>query len=219
MMEQIAMSVLKKERVSINCKYEPGSLARFTKRSLDILFSFFSLLLFSPLLFLICLAIRLEDGGAAIFKQERIGYRGKPFTLYKFRSMRLDAELEGKPILYSQDDERLTRVGRFIRIHHLDEFPQLWNVLKGEMSFVGPRPERRYFVDKIIEKNPNYVKLYQLRPGLFSMATLYNGYTDTMEKMLVRLRMDLDYLENRSLWLDLKIISLTVIAIVTGKKF
>ena len=110
-------------------------------------------------------------------------------------------------------------MGRFLRDHHLDELPQLWNVLRGDMSFVGPRPERRFFVERIKAVNPDYELLYQLRPGLFSSATLYNGYTDTLAKMLERLRMDLEYLHNHSLWLDTKIIFITVICIITGKKF
>ena len=164
-------------------------------------------------------AIKSEDRGPAIFRQERVGYRGRTFTLYKFRSMRVTSEEDGKPALCQKDDERLTRVGRFLREHHLDELPQLWNVFKGEMSFVGPRPERPYFVEKIKAVNPDYELLYRLRPGLFSEATLYNGYTDTMEKMLRRLRMDLHYLATRSLWLDAKIIFLTVTSILGGKKF
>lgn len=178
------------------------------------------MIFFSPL-FLICyLAVKWEDRGDAIFKQERVGYHGKIFTLYKFRSMTVRAEVDGKPALCTgSGDKRLTKVGRFLREHHLDELPQLWNVFKGDMSFVGPRPERKFFVDKIKSINPDYELLYQLRPGLFSAATLYNGYTDTMAKMLERLRMDLDYLYNRSLWLDTKIIFLTVFSILTGKKF
>ncbi len=129
------------------------------------------------------------------------------------------AESDGNPKLCQKQDKRLTHIGRFLREHHLDELPQLWNVLKGDMSFVGPRPERRFFIDKIISINPSYKLLYQLRPGLFSTATLYNGYTDTMEKMLERLRMDLEYLHNRSLWMDIKIIYQTALAIVSGKKF
>lgn len=163
--------------------------------------------------------IKREDGGPAIFKQERVGYGGLPFTLYKFRSMNVMSEADGKPALCQKNDMRLTKVGNFLRVHHLDELPQLWNVLKGDMSFVGPRPERKYFVDQIRAINPDYELLYQLRPGLFSPATLYNGYTDTMEKMLERLRMDLKYLRERSLWLDLKIIILTVSSIISGKKF
>lgn len=191
-----------------------------TKRVLDFVTSIIGMVVFSPLFLIIYIAIKREDGGNAIFKQERVGYRGKIFTLYKFRSMAVTSESDGKPALCSgKDDKRLTRVGRFLREHHLDELPQLWNVCKGEMSFVGPRPERKFFVDRIKAINPDYELLYRLRPGLFSAATLYNGYTDTMEKMLERLRMDLDYLHNRSLWLDTKIIFLTVFSILSGKKF
>lgn len=191
-----------------------------TKRVLDFVASIIGMVVFSPLFLIIYIAIKREDGGNAIFKQERVGYRGKIFTLYKFRSMAVTSESDGKLVLCSgKDDKRLTRVGRFLREHHLDELPQLWNVCKGEMSFVGPRPERKFFVDKIKAINPDYELLYRLRPGLFSAATLYNGYTDTMEKMLERLRMDLDYLHNRSLWLDTKIIFLTVFSILSGKKF
>lgn len=191
-----------------------------TKRVLDFVASIIGMVVFSPLFLIIYIAIKREDGGNAIFKQERVGYRGKIFTLYKFRSMAVTSESDGKPVLCSgKDDKRLTRVGRFLREHHLDELPQLWNVCKGEMSFVGPRPERKFFVDRIKAINPDYELLYRLRPGLFSAATLYNGYTDIMEKMLERLRMDLDYLHNWSLWLDTKIIFLTVFSILSGKKF
>lgn len=189
------------------------------KRCFDVLCSIVGMIVFSPLFLVIYIAIKREDNGPAIFRQERVGYRGKLFTLYKFRSMRVSAEADGRPALCKHGDERLTHVGKFLREHHLDELPQLWNVLKGDMSFVGPRPERKFFVDQIMEENPDYELLFQLRPGLFSPATLYNGYTDTMEKMLRRLEMDLDYLNNRSLWLDLKIIFLTVFSIVSGKKF
>ena len=189
------------------------------KRGLDILGSITGMIVFSPLFLLIHLVIKIENGGKVIFSQERIGYQGKPFILYKFRSMKESAEADGKPALCCQGDKRLTRVGRFLREHHLDELPQLWNVLKGDMSFVGPRPERKYFVEQIKAINPDYELLYQLRPGLFSPATLYNGYTDNMEKMLRRLRMDLDYLAHHTLWLDTKIIFLTVLSILSGKKF
>ena len=167
---------------------------------------------------IIYLTIRIS-GGKAIFCQERIGYRGRPFTLYKFRTMSRDAEEDERPRLCQDEDERQTRFGRFLRTHHLDEFPQLWNILRGDMSFVGPRPERRYFVDQIMQLRPDYERLYALRPGIFSMATLYNGYTYNMDKMIRRLDMDLDYLEHQSLRLDIKIIWLTAAAILTGKKF
>lgn len=192
---------------------------RMVKRGLDVLASLCGMIVFSPLFFIVWLAVRLEDGGPAIFSQQRVGYRGRDFTLYKFRSMVVSSEADGQPALCQKNDARLTRVGRFLRDHHLDELPQLWNVLRGDMSFVGPRPERRFFVERIMAVNPDYELLYRLRPGLFSAATLYNGYTDTMEKMLERLRMDLDYLHNQSLWLDTKIIFLTVFSILSGKKF
>jgi Sugar transferases involved in lipopolysaccharide synthesis len=133
--------------------------------------------------------------------------------------MIVKSEESGKPELCKVGDSRLTKIGKFLREHHLDEFPQLWNVLKGDMAFVGPRPERKYFIDQIIAINPKYELLYQIRPGLFSKATLYNGYTDTMEKMLERLEMDLEYLEKRSLKTDMKIIILTATAIISGRKF
>lgn len=196
-----------------------STLSCSIKRSLDMIGSLLGIILTSPVFLLIYFLIKNEDGGPAIFKQERIGYKGKTFILYKFRSMTISSEKDGKPALCQKNDKRLTKVGRFLRAHHLDELPQLWNVLKGEMSFVGPRPERKFFVDQIKSINPNYELLYRIRPGLFSSATLYNGYTDTMAKMLIRLRMDLEYLRERSLWLDFKIIFLTVVSILSGKKF
>lgn len=198
---------------------ELSMAARWTKRTFDLIASAAGMIGLSPVFLVICLLIKREDGGPAIFKQERIGYGGKPFILYKFRSMEVASEPDGLPTLCQTDDERLTRIGRFLRDHHLDELPQLWNVFTGKMSFVGPRPERKFFVDQITAINANYELLYRLRPGLFSMATLYNGYTDTMDKMLDRLRMDLDYLYNRTFWLDMKITFLTVTSILSGKKF
>lgn len=191
------------------------------KRVFDVVLALGSLVLFAPVMLIIYVLIKTEDpDGDVIYAQERVGLNGKPFKLYKFRSMYMDAESINTPQLYAgEDDPRLTKVGKFIRAHHLDEFPQLWNVLKGEMSFVGPRPERQYYIDQIMEHNPDYVKLYALRPGLFSYATLYNGYTDTMEKMLKRLDYDLQYLEDYSFWTDIKIIYLTSISIIFGKKF
>lgn len=191
----------------------------FIKRSLDIVLSILGIIITSPLCLVIYLLIKREDGGPVIFRQERIGYGGKPFTIYKFRSMIIEAEKDDKPVLCQRNDKRMTKVGYFLREHHLDEIPQLWNILKGDMSLVGPRPERKYFVDRIISVNPDYELLYKLRPGIFSPATLYNGYTDTMEKMLERLRMDLEYMRDKSFWLDVKIIYLTLTSLLTGKKF
>lgn len=192
---------------------------RFVKRVFDIVVSLFCLIIFSPL-FLVCyIAVKWEDGGPAIFRQERIGRSGRPFYILKLRSMKMDAEKNG-PALYQHDKEdRMTSVGKFLREHHLDELPQLWNVLKGDMSFVGYRPERSFYIKQIMENDARYELLYQSRPGITSMATLYNGYTDTMEKMLKRLEMDLYYLEHRSLLLDFKILGLTFLNIVFGKVF
>lgn len=196
-----------------------NAFERFIKRSFDFLCSFFGLVVLFPVFLVVYIGLRLQNDGSVIFKQERIGYKGKPFNIYKFRTMRTDSESEGIPLLAAKGDERLTKVGKFLREHHLDELPQLFNVFIGDMSFVGPRPERQYFIDKIKEVNPNYDYLYLVRPGVTSMATIYNGYTDTLEKMLTRLDMDLEYLQKRSLWLDLKIIVTTVLNIVVGKKF
>ena len=204
---------------SYDIPYEGMSpISCYVKRLFDIVGSLVCLVATFPLSLVIGVLIKREDGGPVIFKQERIGYGGKPFILYKFRSMSITSEADGIPALCQKNDKRLTRTGRFLREHHLDELPQFWNVLKGEMSFVGPRPERKFFVDRIKSINPDYELLYQLRPGLFSPATLYNGYTDTMDKMLKRLRMDLEYLRNRSLGLDLKIIILTIVPIKKKKK-
>lgn len=195
-----------------------GILSRAIKRLFDIVFSLIGLVLLSPAFIIVYLMLKKQGDGPAIFRQERVGYKGKPFYILKFRTMKMDSE-NGTPVLAKKGDDRLTPVGKFLREHHLDELPQLWNVFVGEMSFVGPRPERKYFIDKIKEQNPNYDYIYLMRPGLTSHATIYNGYTDTMEKMLLRLQMDLDYLQNRSLWLDLKIIIKTVLMIIYGKKF
>ncbi|MBR1525614.1 MAG: sugar transferase [Prevotella sp.] len=192
---------------------------RNLKRIIDFVIASVCIVIFSPL-FLICyIAVRREDGGPAIFKQERIGRFGRPFMIYKFRSMRTDAEKDG-PALYQHENEtRMTKVGKFLRVHHLDELPQLWNVVKGDMAFIGPRPERQFYIDQIMERDPRYRYLYQVRPGVTSYATLYNGYTDTMEKMLRRLELDLYYLEHRSFWLDFKILANTFLHIAFGKKF
>lgn len=194
-------------------------MERFVKRSTDILLSLPCLILSSPLFAIISLAIKWEDGLPIIYKQERIGLHGKPFYIYKFRSMKADAEKDGPNLLEIEGDTRLTHVGKFIRTHHLDELPQLWNILKGDMSFVGPRPERKYYIDQIMEHDPRYTYLYQIRPGATSYATLYNGYTDTMPKMLKRLELDLYYLEHSSWWFDAKILFKTLVNIMFGKIF
>ena len=190
------------------------------KRLIDFLLALIGLIIFSPL-FLICyIAIRIEDGKPVIFKQQRIGRYGKPFYIYKFRSLTIDGGNEEDLFIGpAKKKKKLTRIGKFLREHHLDELPQLWNVLIGDMAFVGPRPERKYYIDMIIKYDPRYELLYRLRPGVTSYATLHNGYTDSMEKMLIRLEMDLDYLEHQSIVLDAKILIETFTNIIIGKKF
>ncbi|MDY3885112.1 sugar transferase [Porphyromonas somerae] len=194
---------------------------RAVKRFSDIVIALGGLLVFGLPILVIAFLVWCEDKHSPIFKQERIGKGGKPFTLYKFRSMRIDAEKGGRPQLCATEgqDPRLTKVGAFIRNHHLDEFPQLWNILRGDMSFVGYRPERQFFIDQIMETDSRYEELYEMRPGVFSEATLYNGYTDTLAKMLHRLEMDLDYIKSPSLMRDLSIIWKTTLSILSFKKF
>ena len=188
------------------------------KRWLAFLLASICLILFSPLFLACYIAVKRGNDGPVIFKQERIGRFGRPFYIYKFRSMTVDAEAGGPQLSQQKKDKRLTKAGKFLREHHLDELPQLWNIFVGDMAFIGPRPERKFYIDQIMERDPRYVYLYQIRPGITSMATLYNGYTDTMEKMLKRLEMDLDYLKNRSWWLDAKILGLTFLKIAFGRK-
>ena len=187
------------------------------KRFFDIVFSCLVMLLFIPVGVTILVILYIFQDRPLFFEQERIGKNGKPFNIYKFRSMKQNSEIDGQPKLSSVNDNRLTTAGKFLRKHHLDELPQLWNVLIGDMSFVGPRPERKFYIDQIMMHNPRYKELYQMRPGLTSYATLYNGYTDTMEKMLRRLDMDLDYMEHRSIWTDTRIILLTVKRMIIGE--
>lgn len=204
---------------TLEMKDNMSAAGKFLKRSFDILLSALLLLVFSPLIGLCALAVYIEDGRPVLYRQERMGLGGKPFDILKFRSMRLDAEAAG-PALYSGDeDPRLTRVGKFLRQHHLDELPQLWNVLRGDMSFIGYRPERQFYIEQIMAVNPRYRYLYQIRPGVTSYATLYNGYTDSLEKMLTRLDLDLFYLRHHSVWFDARILGLTFLSIVGGKRF
>lgn len=205
-----------------NKRFIPDGMNEFernVKRTGDFLLALVALILFSPLFLYCYIMVKKEDGGPAIFRQERIGRFGRPFYIYKFRSMIVDAEKNGPQLFGHAKDKRLTKNGKFLRDHHLDELPQLWNVLKGDMAFIGPRPERKFYIDLIMERDPRYIFLYQIRPGVTSYATLYNGYTDTVEKMLRRLELDLYYLEHRSWWFDAKILTKTFINIAFGKIF
>lgn len=194
-----------------------GRVACLFKRGSDILLAALGMILLSPLMAIIYISLKCQGKGSVIFRQERIGRGGRPFEILKFRTMIVDAEKEG-PRLEEIDDPRLTPVGSFLRTHHLDELPQLWNVLVGDMSMVGYRPERRYFIDRIMQHDSRYQSLYQMRPGITSEATLYNGYTNTLDMMLERLNMDLRYLEVGNPWTDVKIMLRTVLLVVRGGK-
>ena len=186
------------------------------KRFMDVCLSAAVLLLLSPLYILLYVLVWVSSKGPAIYRQERIGLHGVPFQILKFRTMRVDAELS-TPLLSSDNDPRVTKLGAFLRKYRLDELPQMWNVLRGDMSIVGPRPERKYFIEQIEEHAPYYCLLYKIRPGLTSWGPVKVGYTDTMDKMIRRLNYDIVYMENMSLGLDLKILFHTVGVILDGK--
>lgn len=186
------------------------------KRLADIVFSMLALLLLWPLLILIALVIWLDTGGPILFLQERIGQGGHPFRIIKFRTMTVDAESQG-PQLSFPEDKRQTRVGSFLRRYRLDELPQFINILKGEMSLVGPRPERRYFIEQISQSTPDYPTLLQMRPGLTSWGQVRFGYASTIEQIAERMQYDLYYVRNFSIQFDLKIILHTIRIVFSGK--
>ena len=196
-----------------------GSIQRGVKRALDFVMSALGLILLSPIFVIISVLMKCQGNGPIFFRQARIGYKGKPFVILKFSTISNKTESNIPQLTSKTNYKNSTPFEQFLREHHLDELPQLWNVLVGDMSLVGPRPERKYFIDKIMEHTDLYPIIYNMRPGLTSEATLYNGYTDTMEKMLKRLQMDISYFERRSLWLDFKIIIKTFVNIVSGNKF
>ena len=187
------------------------------KRAFDIAASVIGLVVVSPLMALIALQIKLSSKGPVFYSQERIGQYGLPFSIYKFRTMVSDAESDGVPQITHDNDPRITRVGHWLRKYRLDELPQLWNILRGDMSIVGPRPERQFFIQQIMARAPYYCLLYKVRPGLTSWGPIRVGYTDTLDKMIERLNCDIVYVENMSLLLDLKILFFTIGVIIKGK--
>ena len=186
------------------------------KHFIDIILSLFALLISLPILLLLMLGVKLSSKGPLIYKQERIGKNGKPFTIYKFRSMYVGSESNG-PELSSKADSRVTPFGRFMRKARLDEIPNFINVLKGDMSLVGPRPERQFFIDQIAAKDPRYLNLLKVRPGITSWGQVKYGYAENVEQMVRRMKYDLIYLENMSIYVDVKILIYTVQIVLKGR--
>jgi exopolysaccharide biosynthesis polyprenyl glycosylphosphotransferase len=200
--------------IEINQEIMPAWQIMF-KRILDITVSAICLFILSPLFIYLAIKVKLSSIGPIFYRQERIGYLGVPFTILKFRSMYENAENSG-PQLSKDDDLRCTPFGAIMRKWRLDELPQFWNVLIGEMSLVGPRPERQYYIDKIMEKAPHYRHLLKVRPGITSWGQVKYGYASNVDQMIQRLKYDILYLENRSIALDFKIMFYTVVVLVQG---
>ncbi|MEG2071045.1 MAG: sugar transferase, partial [Bacteroidales bacterium] len=205
-------SVMYEPLISISPDYL-SDWQRYLKRFFDIILSLTALILLFPLYLFLAIGVKKSSKGPVFYTQERIGYKGKPFKIIKFRSMFTNAEKD-LPQLSSHDDPRITPFGRFMRKSRLDETPQFFNVLTGDMSLVGPRPERQYFIDKIVERAPYYKLLMGVKPGITSWGQVKFGYAENVDEMVERLKWDILYIENMSLQMDLKILIYTVLIVL-----
>ena len=205
-------SVLDEPLISVTPDYLP-TWQRFVKRGCDIVLSLLALVLLLPLYIFLAIGVKRSSKGPIFYMQERIGYLGKPFNIIKFRSMCENAETD-KPMLSSDDDPRITPFGKFMRQYRLDETPQFFNVLRGDMSLVGPRPERQYYIDQIMERAPYYQLLLGVKPGITSWGQVRFGYAENVDEMIERLRWDILYIENMSILMDIKILIYTVLIIL-----
>ena len=191
-------------------------LSELILQLLNVLFSIVALIILSPVIIILSVLIMISGKGPVIYSQDRIGKNGEPFVIYKFRSMVYNAET-GNPKLSGLNEERITRIGRFIRKYRIDEIPNFINVIKCDMAIVGPRPERQFFIDQIVERNPDFTKLLKVKPGITSWGQVKYGYATNVDQMLERLEYDLYYLKNKSLWFDIKIFFYTIGTILKGK--
>jgi len=197
------------------CSYEKP-LSFMIKTVFDIIAAILFLIILSPLIIVISILIMLSGKGRVIYKQDRIGKEGKPFSIYKFRSMKNGSE-PGEPLLSGLNNGKLTWFGKIMRPYRIDEIPNFLNVIKGEMSIVGPRPERKHFIDQIVKRVPQYLSLQKVKPGVTSWGQVRFGYASNVDEMVERLKYDLYYMRHRSLWFDLKIIFYTIGTVIKGK--
>lgn len=213
---QVKMSsILGAPLIDINQQIMPV-WQRYLKRAMDVFLSIIALILLSPFYLLIAIGVKLSSQGPIFYSHERIGLHGKSFKIYKFRSMVQDAESHG-PALSSENDSRITPFGKFLRRSRMDELPQFWNVLIADMSLVGPRPERQYFIDQIVKKAPHYKHLHKVKPGITSWGQVKYGYAENVDQMIERLKFDVLYIENMSMLVDLKILIHTVLIVFQGR--
>ncbi len=202
--------------IEVSCSQMPDSTLNI-KRASDIATALAALAILAVPMAIIAVAVKLDSPGPILYRQQRVGYRRKPFYILKFRTMHTDAEASGVPELSSEHDSRITKTGKVLRKYRLDELPQFYNVLRGDMSIVGPRPEREYFIRQIIKRAPYYTLLHQVRPGITSWGMVKYGYASSVEQMVERMRYDLLYLDNISFAVDMKIILHTAVTVLSGK--